>query len=179
MSQNRAKAISRAALRLGAALASAAPLVGCLQPVYAPSADVDRRAALQAVKVEAVQGRMGYYLTQELRFLLNGSGEPIQPKYRVMVEFMTAPGTPLIDTVSGRASSNSLYTRAYYTVMPVGADSTTKPIAQGFVFSLADYDRLSNRFANVRAARDAEIRNAKALAEQIRSRLSAEIADKI
>ena len=140
MSHTAAQAIRRAALRLGAALVLAAPLAGCFQPVYAPSAAVDRGNLLKTIKVESVQGRMGYYLTQELRFLLNGSGEPVQPKYRLLVAFDTAPGTPLIDTVSGRASSNSLYTRAYYTMVPIGADSTTTPIAKGFIFSLADYD---------------------------------------
>jgi LPS-assembly lipoprotein len=59
--------------------------------------------------------------------------------------------------------------------MPVGAASDAVPLAKGFVVSLSDYDRSSNRFANVRAARDAEIRNAKNLAEQIRSRIAAEI----
>jgi len=175
VSQNRAKAISRAALRLGAALALAVPLAGCFQPVYAPSASIDRRAALQAVKVEPIQGRLGHYMTEELRFLLNGSGEQVQPKYRLLIDFGTAAQTPLIDTVTGRASANPLYTRADYKLMPVAAASDAVPLAKGFVVSLSDYDRSSNRFANVRAARDAEIRNAKNLAEQIRSRIAAEM----
>jgi LPS-assembly lipoprotein len=175
VSQNRAKAISRAALRLGAALILAGPLAACFQPVYAPSAGFDRRAALQAVQVEPVRGRLGHYMTEELRFLLNGTGEPMAPRYRLVVDFATAAQTPLIDTVTGRASANSLYTRADYKVLPIGASSQTKPLAQGFVVSLSDYDRSSNRFANVRAARDAEIRNAKNLAGQIRSRIAAEL----
>jgi LPS-assembly lipoprotein len=175
VSQNRAKAISRGALRLAASLALALPLTGCFQPVYAPSAGIDRRAALQAVTVEPVKGRLGHYLTEELRFLLNGTGAPVQPKYRLIIDFETAAQTPLIDTVTGRASANSLYTRADYKVMPVGAASDAVPLAKGFVVSLSDYDRYSNRFTNVRAARDAEIRNAKNLAEQIRSRIAAEI----
>ena len=40
----------------------------------------------------------------------------------------------------------------------------------------ASYDRSQQRFANVRAARDAEIRLARSLAEQIRVRISAALA---
>ena len=47
---------------------------------------------------------------------------------------------------------------------------------EGYVVSLADYDRGSNRFANVRSARDAEIRNAKAMADQIRTRIASSLA---
>jgi LPS-assembly lipoprotein len=43
------------------------------------------------------------------------------------------------------------------------------------VVSLADYDRGSNRYANVRSARDAEIRNAKAMADQIRTRVASSL----
>ena len=174
MSHTAAQAIRRAALRLGVALVLAASLAGCFQPIYAPSAGVNRGAVLKEIKVENVQGRMGYYLTQELRFLLNGTGEPVQPKYRLLIDFVTAAQTPLIDTVTGRASSNSLYTQANYKLMPLAATSDTQPISTGVVVSLSDYDRTSNRFATVRAARDAEIRNAKNLAEQIRLRITSE-----
>lgn len=175
MSHTAAKAIRRAALRLGVALVLAASLAGCFQPIYAPSAGVDRGAVLKAIKVENVQGRMGYYLTQELRFLLNGTGEAVQPKYRLLIDFATAAQTPLVDTVTGRASANALYTQANYKLMPMAATSDTQPVAAGFVVSLSGYDRTSNRFATVRAARDAEIRNAKNLAEQIRLRVASEL----
>jgi LPS-assembly lipoprotein len=38
------------------------------------------------------------------------------------------------------------------------------------------YDRSTQRLSNVRAARDAEIRNAKTLADQIRTRIAAFLA---
>jgi LPS-assembly lipoprotein len=40
----------------------------------------------------------------------------------------------------------------------------------------ASYDRFPQRFASVRAARDAEIRVAKLLADQIRTRVAAHLA---
>ena len=38
--------------------------------------------------------------------------------------------------------------------------------------TLASYDRFSNRLANVRAARDGEIRDARVIADSIRTRLA-------
>jgi LPS-assembly lipoprotein len=43
-------------------------------------------------------------------------------------------------------------------------------------FTFASYDRTSQRFANIRAARDAEIRDAKVLADQIKTRLAVALA---
>jgi LPS-assembly lipoprotein len=43
-------------------------------------------------------------------------------------------------------------------------------------FTFASYDRSSQRFANIRAARDAEIRDTRVLAEQIKTRLAADLA---
>jgi LPS-assembly lipoprotein len=52
-------------------------------------------------------------------------------------------------------------------------------VATGSAFAVTSYERSSQRFANLRAARDAEIRSARALAEQIRVRLAADLARRI
>jgi hypothetical protein len=57
--------------------------------------------------------------------------------------------------------------------MPTGGG---EPIAKGQASVVASYDRTSQRFSNLRAARDAEIRDAKRLADEIRIRLAAAIA---
>jgi len=41
---------------------------------------------------------------------------------------------------------------------------------------MASYDRFSNRLSNVRAARDGEIRDAKTIADEIRNKISMELA---
>jgi LPS-assembly lipoprotein len=159
-------------LKLAAALGLSLGVTGCFQPMYGPQGGVDTRGALQAIAVEPAPGRLGHYLTEELRFLLNGSGDHPVVKYRLLVTFSQSGQTALVDTVTGRATANSLSVRADYKLLPVAGG---KPVTEGFVISLADYDRGSNRFANVRAARDAEIRNAKALADQIRTRIASTI----
>jgi len=143
--------------------------------MYGPSAGVDTRAALQAIAIEPVPGRLGHYLTDELRFLLNGTGDSPQPKYRLVITFSQSGQTSLVDTVTGRATANSLFVRANYKLTPAAGG---EPVTEGYVISLADYDRGSNRFANVRAARDAEIRNSKTLADQIRTKISSAIMAK-
>jgi LPS-assembly lipoprotein len=62
---------------------------------------------------------------------------------------------------------------ADYKLMPIGGGA---PITSGVAFTFASYDRTSQRFANIRAARDAEIRDAKVLAEQIKTRLAIALA---
>jgi len=164
----------RAAMRGAAALCLALALGGCFQPVYGPQAALggpgtSLRSELQSIAIAPVQGRFGHYLTEELRFLLNGTGDQQSPRYRLTITFTQASQTALVDTVTGRATANSLSARVDYKLLPILGGA---PVAEGYVISLADYDRASNRFANVRAARDAEIRNAKALADQIRTRLA-------
>ncbi len=162
----------RATIKVSATLAVSLGLGGCFQPLYAPHGGVDPRAELQAIAIEPVPGRLGHYLTEELRFLLNGSGDQPPPKYRLLITFSQSGQTALVDTVTGRATSNSLSVRADYKLLPAAGG---KPVTEGFVISLADYDRGGNRFANVRAARDAEIRNGKTLADQIRTRIASAI----
>jgi LPS-assembly lipoprotein len=92
-----------------------------------------------------------------------------------VVTFTQSCQTRLVDTVTGRATSNSLSERANYKLLAAEGGAA---VTEGYVISLADYDRGSNRFANVRAARDAEIRNAKAMADQIRTRLASTLASR-
>ncbi len=163
----------RTVVRLATAISLSLGLGGCLRPVYAPNAGFELRGELQAIAVEPVQGRLGHYMTEELRFLLNGTGDQPVPKYRLVITFSQSGQTSLVDTVTGRATANSLSVRADYKLVPAAGGA---PVTEGYVISLADYDRASNRFANVRAARDAEIRNGKTLADQIRTRIASALS---
>ncbi|ACB93880.1 LPS assembly lipoprotein LptE [Beijerinckia indica] len=151
-------------------------LAGCLQPVYGPlSAGGSVESELQAIQIDPISDRLGHYLGNELIFNLNGTGSHVPPKYRLKVVVFESVQTPLIDTVSGRASAATVVVNAIYILTPVGGDV---PITKGTATVTASYDRNSQRFANLRAARDAEIRDAKALADQIRLRLATAFAAK-
>ena len=148
-------------------------LAGCFQPMYAPTSGRDVVSEARSIGIAPIPGMVGHYLENELRFALNGSGEAVEPRYILQVTLNERTQTPLVDTVSGRATSNSVYATAQYKLVPVGGKD---PVAQGSVISLASSDRTSQRYANIRAARDAEIRNARSLASDIRTRIVAELA---
>ncbi len=161
----------RPALALAAALA----LAGCFQPMYGPlsAGGADTAAELQAIAIEPIPERVGHYLGDNLVFALNGTGSHVPPKYRLFVTLRETTSTPLIDTVSGIASAATVNLNADFRLIPVGGGD---PIVKGTAMVIASYDRNDQRFANIRAARDAEIRDAKQLADQLRIRLSAALA---
>jgi len=164
----------RALRRIFAALLMGLALSGCIQPLYGPlSAGGDVAGELQAIAVEPIPNRLGHYLGNELIFGFNGTGSQVPPKYRLIVTVTENVQTPLIDTVSGYPSAANVVVNADYRLMPVGG---TEPVTKGQATVVASYDRTSQRFANLRAARDAEIRDAKTLADQIRIRVAAAIA---
>jgi len=152
---------------------AAAPLAGCLQPMYGGVGGGQLRADLAAIRVEPIPHRIGHYLANDLGFLLNGSGESVPPRYRLVITVNEKVQSPLIDTITGRATSGTLVVDAEYKLFPSGQDTA---VTSGTAFASVSYDRSSQRFANLRAARDAEIRSAKVLAEQIQTRLATALA---
>jgi LPS-assembly lipoprotein len=155
--------------------ALALSLAGCFHPLYGPTASGNStvQEEMQAVVVDPIPDRLGHYLGNELIFAFNGSGTPGPRKYRLLVTPQERVQTPLIDTVTGRASAATVFIDADFRLIPAAGGD---PIVKGTAYSSATYDRSSNRYANVRAARDAEIRNARVLADQIRTRVAAALA---
>ena len=151
------------------ALCAMLGLSGCLQPLYG-KLDGHLNDELQSIAVDPIPDRIGHYLGNELIFAFNGTGSEISPKYRLHVSLIEKVQTPLVDTFAGRASAATIYVEANYKLTSL-VDG--KSIAEGTATGLASYDRTAQRFANLRAARDTEIRNAKALADQIRTRIAA------
>lgn len=172
---DRAKPGLRALLGL-LALSGAVPLAGCIQPLYGANGAFDNSALaaeLQAIQVDEVPGRTGHYLRNELIFAFNGTGSTVQPRYRLSVILRERVQTPILDTVTGRATSATVIVDADYRLVSLPQNVE---VLNGTAFNIASYDRFANRFSNVRAARDAEIRDAKGIAEVIRTRVATEFA---
>lgn len=166
----------RRALTLAFAILPAPWLAGCIQPLYGTlGTSRDVAGELQTVDVEPIPGMLGHYLANELRFGLNGTGSEVPAKYRLGVTVTETVQTPLLDTVTGYPTAASVVVYADYRLLPVAGGA---PIAEGRVTTLASYDRTSQRFANLRAVRDAEIRDAKTLAGMIRTRIAAALASR-
>ena len=153
---------------LGAAALSLG-LGGCLQPMYS-SMGGNLGAELRAIAVDPVPERLGHYLHDQLLTNFNGTGTTVPTKYRLNLTSNERVQTALVDTVTQRSQNASVVTDVTYTLYRLGSD---KAIARGTVTSSAAYDRSEQRFANIRAARDAEIRDAKTLADQITNRVAA------
>jgi LPS-assembly lipoprotein len=162
--------------RLCAALLLAFAISGCIRPLYGQlSEGGDVASELQAIAVDPIPNRVGHYLGNELIFALNGTGSHVPAKYRLTVVVSESVQAPLIDTVSGYPTAANVMVNADYKLVPVQGG---EPITKGLATALVSYDRTSQRFADIRAARDAEIRNAKTLADQIRTNIAAVFAAK-
>ncbi len=157
------------------ALGSSLALTGCIQPLYGPTlSGAPLASELQAIAIDPIPDRLGHYLGNELVFALNGTGSEVAPRYRLAVKLRERVQTPILDTVTGRATSATVIVDADYKLVTV---PDNREITTGTVSSIASYDRFSNRLSNVRAARDAEIRDAKVLADNIRTRIATALAD--
>lgn len=172
--------VSRA-LRVAAVAALALNLAACFRPLYGPTASGEPMAALLAsVQVDDVamaqgQERLGHYLRSELIFDLDGSGQPSTKRYRLKMQGSESVQTPIVSSQTGRAEAGTIVGTVKYALEDL---SGTKIISEGVATSTATYDRSIQRFASLRAARDAEIRLAKVLAEQIKTRIASVLVTK-
>ncbi len=163
--------------RLGAPaviIATSLGLSGCLTPLYG-SLNGRLVGELQAVAVDPIPDRLGHYLQDQLITDLNGTGSHPVPKYRLSVATRERVQTALVDVVTRRASAATVVIEADYVLTPVGGDA---PVTKGTVTMAATYNRSEQRFANIRAAQDAEIRDARTLADQISIRVSSALAER-
>jgi LPS-assembly lipoprotein len=116
----------------------------------------------------ARRDRGGHYLAEELKFETNGSGAAAAPKYRLTITTQETLGGLIVNLHSLTSDAASLTLTANYSLTEIEGG---KEVTKGTASATASYDRSQQRFANVRAARDAEIRAATVLADQIRTRV--------
>ena len=167
--------IGNSRLRLsGAVLVCALLLGGCLRPLYGPSVSgSDMRGELAAIDVTSIPERIGHTMRSELMFMLDGSGEPSPKKYALEIKPTVSQTSAVVDSVAARADAATLVGRAEYTLRAINGGAV---ITSGTATGTATYDRTAQRFGNVRAARDAEMRLGKMMAEQIRNRVAAALS---
>ncbi len=162
--------------RLLALCLAALPLGGCIQPMYGPlAANAELAPELAAIEIAPIGERLGHYVRNELIFQFNGTGSDVPPRYRLFVTLKEQARTPIVDTVTSRATSATVVVDAEYRLVALPGDTE---VTKGLSSSIASYDRFSNRLANVRAARDAEIRDAKVIADAIRTRIAIALSDR-
>ena len=158
-----------------AALALAGGLAGCFQPLYGESAHPGLVADIRAIEVAPIKDRIGHYLADNLTTDLNGTGQTPAPKYRLTVTVSTNTATPTVNSLINVATSATVTGEAQFTLNKVDGGAE---VLKGNAVAAAAYDRSQQRYNDLRAARDAEIRLARALSLEISQRVAAGLAAK-
>jgi LPS-assembly lipoprotein len=161
------------ALALGAAAVSG----GCLRPLYAESTTStvggSVKNALRDVEIGEMKGLSGHYLRNELVFEFDGGGEPNgRKRLRLDASVTESLQVLTVDYANGRADSAVLVAQAVWSVTRIDSGEV---VSSGTNTVRSPYERSQQRFATVRAARDAQIRAAKSLATLIRGQLAADL----
>ena len=161
---------------LAAAMLLALGVSACFRPLNGPTASgVPLEQLMSGIVIDEVPDRLGHYLVEELRFGMDGSGVPGKAKYRLSIKTTETVQSSVVNSVTGTATSASLIAKAEFTLSLIDKD---EKVLAGTATASASYSRNEQRFASVRAARDAQIRVANLLAEQIRTRIAARLATK-
>jgi LPS-assembly lipoprotein len=158
-----------------AAILFAALAAGCMfQPMYAQTplfgSGPSLNDALRDVDVVKIDGRIGNELRNDLIYeLTGGEGNRSNAPYQLTLVAEVTSFNPVVDNQSGRSLSNIISFDITYRLHDVVQNRvvlTEKALAR------VSIDASQQRFANLRAVRDAENRAAKIAAEQIRARLA-------
>jgi len=158
-----------------AALGLALALGGCFQPLYGEAEHPGLTEDLRAIEVAPIKDRIGHYLGDDLISSLNGTGSTPPAKYRLAVTVTTKEQTPTVESQINAASAATVIGAAKFTLTQIEPE---KLVYQGEASTAAVYDRSLQGFANLRAERDAEIRLARALADEISLRVAAALGAK-
>ena len=148
------------------------PLAACMRPMYgtAVSTGGSTAAELRAIDIVEIKDRIGHYLGEDLRFALHGGDPASQWKYRLEVTVTRSVVTPIVDTETGRADVATMRAEAFFKLMKYEGGPV---LVDGRATGSSSYDRLTQRYAGLRAGVDSEKRIAETIADQIRTRLAA------
>jgi LPS-assembly lipoprotein len=164
-----------------AALAAAALLAGCFQPLYgehSPTGAPILREQLSSVEILQIaapkatdEERLAVEIRNALIFDFTGGGHAPPPTHRLKIQIASNRSSVIVDINTSRPDIENYGINATYTLTEIASG---KSVVQGQTFARVSYDipGQQQRFARARGLRDAESRAAKVIAENIRSRLA-------
>ena len=167
--------------RLAGALALAALLGGCFEPLYGErslAGGPGLRTRMNAVDVATIDApnrtplaRIANELRNDLIFDLQGGSGGSTPTHSLKIQMSTSNQQVIVDITTARADVQQFGINASYTLVE---KATGKPVITGQTFARVTYDNpgQAQRFSNARGQRDAENRAAKQISGNIRSRLA-------
>jgi LPS-assembly lipoprotein len=154
-------------IRAAAALVIAALAGGCFQPLYGEQSPTggpvlrDQLSAVDVLQIAAPKGtdeaRIAVEIRNALLYDFTGGGYPAPPTHRLKIAMATTRASIIVDVNTSRPDVENYGINVTYTLTEIG---TGKIVVTG------------TTFARVRGLRDAELRAAKVVADNIRSRLS-------
>lgn len=171
----------RIAARLIVIATLAALTAGCFQPMYAERKDGSPalREKLAGVEVPPLKvpnvsqvTRIGVEIRNALMFKLYGSATGASPTHTLNLRLNSNRSSLIVDPTTQLPTSENYGIDANYELVEI---ATGKVVMKGSTFSRVTYDipGQMQRFARVRAFRDAEDRAAQEVAEHIQTRLAA------
>lgn len=161
---------------LGALGVGALVLGGCqVSPLYGDQSPATggrsaTASVLSTISIDAPADRTTQLVRNELFFGLDSGSSA--PQYRLALRASSGAQTLGVGP-TGAAFARTVRVTASYQLFPLGAD---RPIAENTVISTASYNSVDQRFANQRAAIDAEARAARDVARVIEAQLAAAFA---
>jgi LPS-assembly lipoprotein len=162
-------------IRAIAGLSALVALGGCFQPLYGEAAHPGLTEEMRAVEVAPIPDRIGHYLGDDLVSRMNGSGESPPPKYRLTIKLTQSSRAATIESQIATADAATVIGDARFDLTRIENGAL---IYTGSASASAVYDRFFQSYANLRAARDAEIRIARELADEIALRVGAALSEK-
>ncbi|MGQ4274302.1 hypothetical protein [Terrihabitans sp. B22-R8] len=156
-------------------------LGGCFQPLHnagggtatsvaiTPGAAGTTARALASVDILPIDGRIGQRIRNDLIFAFTGGSAPPAAAYRLHISTQVIGAqSAVVDPYTDRPEVETAGVDAIFTLTHAGNGTA---LFTGKAFGRATYTRTRQRYASVRARRDAEDRAATAVVEQIRAQL--------
>jgi|EndMetStandDraft_6_1072998.scaffolds.fasta_scaffold153628_2 LPS-assembly lipoprotein len=158
------------------ALIPALMLGGCFRPMLADPANgaPGLKDRLAAISIDPVQDRVGQQVRNKLSFNLTGGGEAPPTRYTLTLMTSVFANSALVDAVNDTPQVDTVTVTTDFTLKDA---ATEKVLLKAKGNARKSYAAGLQRYATVRAQRDAENDAAEVLADQIRLRLAAYLAD--
>lgn len=162
------------------ALLSTLALAGCFRPMYAEPASggpglTEKMASVEVtpIAVGSRDARVAQQVRNNLQFALTGGGEAGTPAYTLSLDVRSNQSDLIVDAETNEPQVDAVTVSGEFTLTPVGSKT---PVLTGKNYARKAYDRSLQRFAAVRAARDAENGAAEVLADAIKTRVAIYLA---
>jgi LPS-assembly lipoprotein len=171
----------RSLVRATFALMLAALAGGCFQPLYGEQSPTggpvlrDQLSAVDVIQIQAPKGtdeaRIAVEIRNALLFDFTGGGYAAPPTHRLKIAMSSTRASIIVDVNTSRPDVENYGLNVSYSLTEIG---TGKVVVAGTTFARVSYDipGQEQRFARVRGLRDAELRAAKVVSDNIRSRLA-------